>query len=89
MGEVGVRAIAAREHDGSELCEVGRIGEEACMSRDARHRIVSLLVVDLALDRAGAHASEGDGTVAGIAVKFGRGAVILRKAMLERLVGDM
>ena len=88
-GEVAVLAVAAGQHDRGQFCQLGSVGEQACVAGDTAHRVVALLVVHLALNGGGAHAGEGDGTITGVAVQLGSGAVVGGKAVQQGVVGGV
>ena len=88
-GEVAVLAVAAGEHDRGQFCQLGSVGEQACMAGNTAHRVVALLVVHLALNGGGAHTGKGDGTITGVAVQLGSGAVVGGKAVQQGVVGGV
>ena len=69
--------------------QLGSVGEQACMAGNTAHRVVALLVVHLALNGGGAHAGKGDGTITGVAVQLGSGAVVGGKAVQQGVVGGV
>ena len=89
LAEELVAAVSAGQHDGGQLGQVLGVGEQASVAGDALHGVVGLLVVDLALDGVGADVLEADGAVPGVAVELGGGTVVLLKAVLQGLVGDV
>ena len=89
LAEELVAAVAAGQHDGGQLGQVLGVGEQARVAGDAAHGVVGLLVVDLALDGVLSDILEADNAVAGVAVELGGGAVVLVKAVLEGIVGDV
>ena len=89
LGEELVPAVAAGQHDGGQLGQVLGVGEQARVAGDAAHGVIGLLVVDLALNGVGADVLEADNAVAGVAVELGGGAVVLFKAVLKGIVGDV
>ena len=89
LAEELVAAVAAGQHDGGQLGQVLGVGEQTGVAGDAAHGVVGLLVVDLALDGVLSDILEADNAVAGVAVELGGGAVVLVKAVLEGIVGDV
>ena len=59
------------------------------MTGDATHSVIGLLVVNLSLNSIGADILKADGAVAGVAVELGGGTVVLFKAVLKGIVGDV
>ena len=88
-GEVAVLAVAAGQHDRGQLCQLGSVGEQTCVTGDAAHRVVALFVVHLSLNGGGAHTGKGDGTITGVAVQLGSGAIVGGKAVQQGVVGGM
>ena len=87
--KVLMAAVAAGEHQGGQLGQILRIGEEARVAGYAVHGVERLLIVDLALDHIGADVGEVDRAVPGVALELCCGAVILGKAIFQGVVGDV
>ena len=65
-------AVTATVHNGLDKnSQVGSVGKQTSVTRDATHGVVGLLVMDGALNGVGTHVVKGNQAVASVAVKLG------------------
>ena len=89
LGEELMTAVAAGEHHRGQPRQILCIGEQACMTGDAAHGVIGLLIVDLAPDGVCPDVLEGNGAVPGVALELSCGAILFLEAVLQGVVGHM